>query len=293
MLIPAYQLVAVVNTLAAAAAAGLSGRPFTFAAGAFCGAILLNVGLTAVFATLSGALVLTVERKWDRRLWKSLLVYWLFLLSWLPITIGSFSSRLRSGRRSGTPAMCCRSRSWPGSGDTCGKRRTAHAHGRSSQFVGKALLQKLRGPMGGTKSKPNAVDSIWNGGARERQNECAMSFAIEMKSSWQAICRLPRAGAEGGIRTLARFNPSTPFSRGAPYSHLGTSAAINSASSGKRWRREWDSNPRLLRVTGFQDRLLKPLGHLSLLISNSEANESIPYFEPYVNLKLRFCGLFF
>ena len=89
MLIPAYQLVAVVNTLAAAAA-GLSGRPFTFAAGAFCGAILLNVGLTAVFATLSGALVLTVERKWDRRLWKSLLVYWLFLLSWLPITIGSF-----------------------------------------------------------------------------------------------------------------------------------------------------------------------------------------------------------
>ena len=90
MLIPAYQLVAVVNTLAAAAAAGLSGRPLTFAAGAFCGAILLNVGLTAVFATLSGALVLTVERKWDRRLWKSLLVYWLFLLSWLPITIGSF-----------------------------------------------------------------------------------------------------------------------------------------------------------------------------------------------------------
>ena len=122
MLIPAYQLVAVVNTLAAAAAAGLSGRPFTFAAGAFCGAILLNVGLTAVFATLSGALVLTVERKWDRRLWKSLLVYWLFLLSWLPHHHRElFSSRLRSGRRSGTPAMCCRSRSWPGSGDTCGR----------------------------------------------------------------------------------------------------------------------------------------------------------------------------
>ncbi len=31
----------------------------------------------------------------------------------------------------------------------------------------------------------------------------------------------------------------------------------------EKWRREWDSNPRLLRVTGFQDRLLKPLGHLS------------------------------
>ena len=45
----------------------------------------------------------------------------------------------------------------------------------------KPSCTKLRGPMGGTKSKPNAVDSIWNGGARERQNECAMSFAIEMK----------------------------------------------------------------------------------------------------------------
>ena len=35
----------------------------------------------------------------------------------------------------------------------------------------KPSCKKLRGPMGGTKSKPNAVDSIWNGGARERQNE--------------------------------------------------------------------------------------------------------------------------
>ena len=50
----------------------------------------IPVSYTHLFATLSGALVLTVERKWDRRLWKSLLVYWLFLLSWLPITIGSF-----------------------------------------------------------------------------------------------------------------------------------------------------------------------------------------------------------
>ncbi len=29
------------------------------------------------------------------------------------------------------------------------------------------------------------------------------------------------------------------------------------------WRRGGDSNPRLLRVTGFQDQLHKPLGHLS------------------------------
>ena len=31
------------------------------------------------------------------------------------------------------------------------------------------------------------------------------------------------------------------------------------------WRRGWDSNPWLFRVTGFQDQLLKPLGHLSVV----------------------------
>ena len=32
----------------------------------------------------------------------------------------------------------------------------------------------------------------------------------------------------------------------------------------KKWRRGRDSNPWLFRVTGFQDQLLKPLGHLSV-----------------------------
>lgn len=90
MLIPAYQMVALVNALAAAAAAGLSGKPFTFAVGAFVGCLLLNVAMTALMATLSGVLVLSVERKWDRRIVKGLAVYWLFLLSWLPITVESF-----------------------------------------------------------------------------------------------------------------------------------------------------------------------------------------------------------
>ncbi len=68
--------------------------------------------------------------------------------------------------------------------------------------------------------------------------------------------------------------PAYSLSRGAPYSHLGTSYFCMAASSvrhiqflERKWRREWDSNPRLLRVTGFQDRLLKPLGHLSNLAS--------------------------
>src|SRR5690606_12064564 len=34
----------------------------------------------------------------------------------------------------------------------------------------------------------------------------------------------------------------------------------------EKWRREWDSNPRKVRpFAGFQDRCLKPLGHLSEL----------------------------
>lgn len=90
LLVPAYQAAALVNALSGALAAGLSGRPFTFMVGAFLGSLLLNVGTAALFATLSAALVLTVERKWDRRLWKGLALYWLFLLSWLPITMGSF-----------------------------------------------------------------------------------------------------------------------------------------------------------------------------------------------------------
>ena len=39
---------------------------------------------------LAAGLVLAVEGKWDRRLWKALALYWLFLLSWIPITFGSF-----------------------------------------------------------------------------------------------------------------------------------------------------------------------------------------------------------
>jgi hypothetical protein len=36
------------------------------------------------------------------------------------------------------------------------------------------------------------------------------------------------------------------------------------------WRREWDSNPRWYRYhAGFQDRCLKPLGHLSVILSRN------------------------
>ena len=111
------------------------------------------------------------------------------------------------------------------------------------------------------------------------------------------FCLLWRRRGDSNPRTVL---PAYSLSRGAPYSHLGTSACLqvktaylifNGKESDKSnlpiearavsiwkggsgavnenwltpplWRREWDSNPRLLRVTGFQDQLLKPLGHLS------------------------------
>ena len=57
-------------------------------------------------------------------------------------------------------------------------------------------------------------------------------------------------------------HPTYSLSRGAP-SPLGY-FSVYSIEVETMWRREWDSNPRLFRVTGFQDRLLKPLGHLSM-----------------------------
>lgn len=93
LLIPAYQVAAVGNVLAGAFAAALSGRPFTFMIGSFLGSIAVNAAMTILFITLGAALVLTVERKWDRRILKGLCCYWLFLFSWLPITIESFFKR--------------------------------------------------------------------------------------------------------------------------------------------------------------------------------------------------------
>ena len=71
--------------------------PYRWAVQVFFLAICLSAALSlASEVSLGGAgaaaagLVLAVEGKWDRRLWKALALYWLFLLSWIPITFGSF-----------------------------------------------------------------------------------------------------------------------------------------------------------------------------------------------------------
>ena len=75
-------------------------------------------------------------------------------------------------------------------------------------------------------------------------------------------------GGEGETRTPAPVSRPTPLA-GAPRHQLEyISVSVNvfkrlSCIQTKFWRRGWDSNPRLSRVTGFQDQLLKPLGHLS------------------------------
>ena len=49
-----------------------------------------NLAWAALTATVAAGLVITLEGKWNRRLWKGLATYWLFLLTWLPITACSF-----------------------------------------------------------------------------------------------------------------------------------------------------------------------------------------------------------
>lgn len=85
LLIPAYQVAMLLSAgLTALAAWARTGRPW---------AALLSLGgwlaCTALFATAAAVLVLTAEGRWDRRLLPALVTYWLFMLSWFWITVGS------------------------------------------------------------------------------------------------------------------------------------------------------------------------------------------------------------
>ena len=90
LLMPAYQLAALAGLLCTALTAALGGRTplqaLILAAAGVCG----NIAWAALTATIAAGVVLTLEGKWDRRLWKGLMAYWLFLLTWLPITAFSF-----------------------------------------------------------------------------------------------------------------------------------------------------------------------------------------------------------
>ena len=87
MLIPTYQVLAVVNLFLSVLLCGMviGGR---FAVLVGVGVLLCNLAFTLFLSLCSGIGVLLLEKKWNRNLWKGLVMYGLFLLSWIPITIG-------------------------------------------------------------------------------------------------------------------------------------------------------------------------------------------------------------
>ncbi len=90
LLVPAYQLSALASMVVGALAAAMSCLTVQGAILAGLAAAAANLGSAALTATALTAVVLTLEGKWDRRLWRAMGVYWLFLLTWLPITAASF-----------------------------------------------------------------------------------------------------------------------------------------------------------------------------------------------------------
>ena len=91
--IPFYQVAALAGAVLSGAAAALSCPEAEQAGAAFLAAVALNLVMAAMTSTLAALLVVSVEGKRDKRLWKALALYWLFLLSWGPITIGSLAKK--------------------------------------------------------------------------------------------------------------------------------------------------------------------------------------------------------
>ncbi|MEH2937683.1 glycosyltransferase family 2 protein [Lawsonibacter sp. JLR.KK007] len=90
LLMPAYQLAALAGLAGAALTSALGGRTVLQSLILALVGIFGNLAWAALTATAAAGIVLTLEGKWDRRLWKGLAAYWLFLLTWLPITAASF-----------------------------------------------------------------------------------------------------------------------------------------------------------------------------------------------------------
>ena len=86
LLLPAYQLAALAGLLCTAFTAALGGRTLLQALALGLAGALGNLAWAALTATAAAGIVITMEGKWDVRLWKGLATYWLFLLTWLPIT---------------------------------------------------------------------------------------------------------------------------------------------------------------------------------------------------------------
>lgn len=90
MALPAYQLAALAGLLCTGLTAALGGGNLVQALVFGVAGLLGNLAWASLTATAAAAIVITMEGKWDRRLWKGLSTYWLFLLTWLPISAAAF-----------------------------------------------------------------------------------------------------------------------------------------------------------------------------------------------------------
>lgn len=90
LLLPAYQLAALTGLACTALSGALGGKTVFQSLILGLAAAFGNIAWAALTATAAAWVVIVLEDKWDRRLWKGLAAYWLFLLTWLPITAVSF-----------------------------------------------------------------------------------------------------------------------------------------------------------------------------------------------------------
>ena len=93
MVMPAYQLAALAGLICTALTSALQGNTLLQALSLGLAGALCNLAWAALTATGAAAVIITLEGKWDGRLWKALGTYWFFLLTWLPITASSFWKR--------------------------------------------------------------------------------------------------------------------------------------------------------------------------------------------------------
>lgn len=85
--IPAYQVVALLSMVLSAAAAGFAGGTGRFVPAACLAALALNLAVTMATTAVTALVTTRLEGKRARKMWKGILLYGVFVLSWLPITV--------------------------------------------------------------------------------------------------------------------------------------------------------------------------------------------------------------
>ena len=85
---PFYQAAALGGLILSSVSAALACPRAELAPWVLLAAVLSQLAGMILGSTAAAALVLTLEGKWDRRLLPALGLYGLFLLSWVPITLG-------------------------------------------------------------------------------------------------------------------------------------------------------------------------------------------------------------